>query len=74
MVRNKVLDKLSRKIHSPGVTTLQLMLQPDLVPQSLVLNTRLTMLVVLLMSAGRVLPQFFSIKVVPSPSVIVRWS
>ena len=38
------------------------------------MNTSLTMLLVLVMSAGRVVPQLFSIKVVPSPSVIVRWS
>jgi len=39
-----------------------------------VLNKRLTMLLVLLMAAGKELPHPFSIKVVPSPSVIVRWS
>ena len=58
---------------APGVTALQLTLQPVPVVIPLVLNTSLTMLLVLVMSAGRVVPQFFSIKVVPSPSVIVRW-
>ena len=33
-----------------------------------------TMLVRLVIEAGRDLPQLFSIKVVPSSSVIVRWS
>ena len=60
--------------NSPGVTALQLTLQPVIVLESSVLNTRLTMLLVLLISAGKELPQLFSIKVVPSPSVIVRWS
>ena len=60
--------------HSPGVTALQLTLQPDLVISPSVLNTSLTMLLVLIMSAGKMVPQLFSIKVVPSPSVIVRWS
>ena len=32
------------------------------------------MLLVLVMLAGRVLPQLFSINIVPSPSMIVRWS
>ena len=74
---------------SPGVTALQLRLQPVLVPLPSVMNTRLTVLLVLVMSVGRVdpilcpsitmspseeEPQLFSIKVVPSPSVIVRWS
>ena len=89
----KNLDK-SSKIktycwHSPGVTAIQLILQPDLEVKLLVLNTSLTMLLVLIMLSGReepilwspirmlpseVEPQLFSIKVVPSPSVIVRWS
>ena len=79
MVRDKELEKLSRNIqtccwHSPGVIALQLILQPVFVPLRSVLNTSLTMLLVLVMSAGRVVPQLFSIKVVPFPSVIVRWS
>ena len=58
-------------------------------PTRSVLNTRLTVLLLLLMAGGKeepilwppitifpseVEPQLFSIKVVPSPSVIVRWS
>ena len=38
------------------------------------LNRRLVILLVLVILGGRVDPQLFSIKVVPSPSVIVRWS
>ena len=32
------------------------------------------MLLMLVMAAGREEPQLFSVKVVPSPSMIVRWS
>ena len=64
----------SKKDYPPGVTALQTALQPGLEPTKLVLKTRLTLLVVLVMAAGKVKPQLFSIKVVPSPSVIVRWS
>ena len=56
------------------MTALQLTLQPEYVISPSVLNKRLTTLLVLLMAAGKVVPQLFSIKVVPSPSVIVRWS
>jgi len=74
---------------TPGVTALHLTLQPVLVSLSSVLNTSLTTLLVLVMLGGReelILwspitmlpsrggPQLFSIKVVPSLSVIVRWS
>ena len=76
---SSIIEKFARNIqrccwHSPGVTALQLTLQPVLEVSLSVLNTSLTMLLVLLMSAGMVEPQLFSIKVVPSPSVIVRWS
>ena len=61
----------------PGSTALQVIFQPVIVSEPLrlsVLNKRLTTLLVLLRAAGKELPQLFSIKVVPSPSVIVRWS
>ena len=60
--------------HTPGVTALQLTLQPLAVPLALVLNNVLTTLVRLVMLLGRVDPQVFASKVVPSPSVIVRLS
>ena len=91
---SSIIEKFTRNIqrccwHSPGVTALQLTLQPDLALFPSVMNTRLTMLLLLVMLGGRkelILwppitmlpleeePQLFSIKVVPSPSVIVRWS
>ena len=60
--------------HSPGVTALQLTFQPGSELTPLVMNIRSTVLVVLVMPAGRKEPQLFSIKVVPLPSTIVRWS
>ena len=59
----------------PGVNALQLTLQPGVVePLSPVTKKRFTVLLVLVIMVGRVEPQRFFIKVVPSPSVIVRWS
>lgn len=60
--------------HTPGVTALQLTLQPLSVTLELALNNALTTLVTLVMLLGRVEPQVFFIKGVPSPSVIVRLS
>ena len=59
-------------IHTPGLTALQLTLQPFSVPAACVLKNKLTILLVLAMLVGRVEPQAFSNKAVPSPSVIVR--
>ena len=77
-------------METPGVTAVQLRLQPGHVLILLSeLNVRLTMLLLLRMGTGRkepiILsptnmlplkwePQLFSIKVVPSSSMIVRWS
>ena len=61
----------------PGSTALQLIFHPVILSEPLrlsVLNKRLTTLLLLIMVAGRQEPQVFSIKVVPSPSVMVRWS
>ena len=61
----------------PGSTAFQVILHPICVSEPLrpsVLNKMSTMLVLLLIATGRVMPQFFSIKVVPSPSTMVRWS
>ena len=58
--------------HTPCVSALQLTLQPFSVPAALVLKNKLTILLVLVMLVGRVEPQAFSNKAVPSPSVIVR--
>ena len=55
-------------------TALQLTLQPLLVERPSVVNIRLMVLLLLVMVGGKVEPHLFSIKVVPSPSVIVRWS
>ena len=65
---------ISKRACKPGVTAVQWTLHPVFVLSQLVLNTSLIILVLLVMAAGREEPQLFSIKVVPSPSVIVRWS
>ena len=65
---------ISKRACKPGVTAVQLTLHPVLVSLPSVLNTSLTILVLVVMAAGREEPQLFSIKVVPSPSMIVRWS
>ena len=65
---------ISKRACKPGVTAVQLMLQPVLVVSPSVMNISSTLLVLLVMAAGREEPQLFSIKVVPSPSRIVRWS
>ena len=59
---------------SPGVTALQLALQPSLVLLASVLKNISMTLLVLLMLAGREEPQAFPNKVVPSPSVILSLS
>ena len=41
---------------------------------SLVLNTKWIMWLLLVIPSGRDDPHFFSIKVVPSPSMMLRWS
>ena len=77
----------TRKRHSPGVTALQLTLQPVAEWPPEVTNTKLTVLFLLFILGGTVdfilwppikrkpyFPQLFSSKGVPSPSVIVRWS
>ena len=77
MLKKKELDKSCKNILShvsPGSTALQLRLQPALVPLQSVLNRRLTVLLLLVNVFGRFEPQRDPIKVVPSPSVIVRWS
>ena len=58
--------------HTPCVRALQLTLQPFSVPAALVLKNKWTTLLVLVTFVGRVEPQAFSFKAVPSPSVIVR--
>ena len=66
---------ISKRACKPGVTAVQLRLHPvQPVPLPSVLNTSLTIMVLVVMGAGREEPQLFSIKVVPSPSRIVRWS
>lgn len=60
--------------NTPGSNALQLTLQPFFVTWPSDLKNMLTTLLVLVMLAGRAVPQLFSIMVVPSPSVIVRWS
>ena len=65
---------ISKRACKPGVTAVQLTLQPVLVVSPSVMNISLTILVLVVTAAGREEPQLFSIKVVPSPSVIVRWS
>ena len=57
-----------------GVKVLHLMLHPPLVTLRSVWKANFTILVRLVMSSGREGPQLFFIKIVPSPSVIVRWS
>ena len=42
--------------------------------KSLDLNTKWTMWLLLVIPSGRDDPHFFSIKVVPSPSMMLRWS
>ena len=58
--------------HTPCGRALQLTLQPFSVPAALVLKNKWTTLLVLVTFVGRVEPQAFSNKAVPSPSVIVR--
>ena len=65
---------ISKRACKPGVTAVQWTLQPVLVVQPSVLNISLTILVLVVTAAGRDQPQLFSIKVVPSPSMIFRWS
>ena len=74
---------------SPGATAFQFTFHPDIEPRLPVLKTMLMLLLLLTMAGGsedpmslpskmavlfEVEPQLFPIKVVPSPSVIVRWS
>ena len=74
---------------APGGTAFQLTLQPDLEPRLPVLKAMLMLLLLLTMAGGKEDPMSFpskiavlfeedpqplAIKVVPSPSVIVRWS
>ena len=76
-LKNK-LSLLSKVFwHSPCITgtALQVTLQPEYVTPVSVLKCSSTLLLVLTMVlAGREEPHLFSIKVVPSPSRIVRWS
>ena len=78
-------DEKSHCWHSPA---LQMTLQPENPIKVSVLNKRLTTLLLLFIAGGREdpiglpptttleeeFPQLFSIKVEPSPSMIVRWS
>ena len=73
----------------PGVTAFQLILQPDLEPRLPVLKVMLMLLLLDTIAGGKddpmslpskmvelfkEEPQLFPIKVVPSPSMIVKWS
>ena len=73
-VYTQIIPEYVVYLHKPDVTALQLTAQPGLEPLASVLKCISTVLLLLLISAGREDPQLFSIKVVPSPSVIVRWS
>ena len=59
---------------APGFPVLQEIDQPFLVSLLSVEKKSSTMLLVLVMVAGRVEPHLFSIKVVPSPFLIVKES
>ena len=73
-VYTQIIPEYVVYLHKPDVTALQLTAQPGLEPLASVLKYISTVLLLLLISSGREDPQLFSIKVVPSPSVIVRWS
>ena len=58
----------------PGFLAVQVTLHPDFVELRSVVKCSLTILLLLTTSLGKVVPHIFSIKVVPSPSSITRWS
>ena len=82
-------DVKCKILFTPGAAAFQVILQPDLEPKLPVLKVMLILLVLVTMVGGRddpmslpskiaepfdEEPQLLPIKVVPSPSVIVRWS
>ena len=75
-------DMFNMRAFSPGVTALQLRLQPGLVPSLFVWKKISTLLLLVVMIGGMKYqeedgseyPQLLSIKVVPSPSVILTKS
>ena len=65
---------IAKRVYRPGVTAAQLRLQPDLALMASVRKKISTVLLLVTMTGGRLLPQLLSIKVFPSPSLISTWS
>ena len=89
MLPRQCSDVKCKILFTPGAAAFQVIIQPDLEPRLPVLKVMLILLVLVTMVGGREdpmnlpskiaepfdeEPQLFPIRVVPSPSVIVKWS